>query len=216
MGKRGPKPQSPYDGARKVISTKVTSTLRGDLEKSAKDNGRTLSAEIEHRLRRSFDEDQGLIERLGGRQLYAILRLISATMNAAGRQSMYFKYCGPSKEDQWLNDPYAYDRATKATNVVLEALRPPGESKPPQRISKNLERAVDTISTRLLFAVEEAEPGLPIPSDPDDEDSKLARRIAMDLEEVTERLKARRKLKYQQAAAELSKLAQRLKQDSDQ
>jgi hypothetical protein len=37
----------------------------------------------------------------------------------------------------WLVNPYSFDQAVKAVNVLLEALRPPGEIKlPPQAFEK--------------------------------------------------------------------------------
>lgn len=54
MGKRGPKAKGPYENRTTVVSTKITPELRDALHAGAKANGRSLSHEIEVRLRETF------------------------------------------------------------------------------------------------------------------------------------------------------------------
>lgn len=138
MGKRGPKAKGGYGDKTKVFSSRLNAETRNALQEAAKKSGRSLSSEVEHRLRRSFDNDR-VVEVLGGRQMFAILRAIAAAMNASGIQILIGRDSAPDSEIDaagvvdsvnWLNDPYAFDCAVRAANVVLEALRPPGAPTP--------------------------------------------------------------------------------------
>ena len=83
MGKRGPHPKGEY--GRKIRRTAVLSTrlqpdTRARLLQAAKANGRSLSQELEHRLRRTFIEDDKSIEWYGSEQTAAVVKLIGATI----------------------------------------------------------------------------------------------------------------------------------------
>jgi hypothetical protein len=82
----GRKPKGEYEGKAAVLSTRITKELRQALTRSSKVSGRSLSQEIERRLRRSFDEDRRFDETLGGRENYAILRLIAGVLNATSHK----------------------------------------------------------------------------------------------------------------------------------
>src|SRR5688572_13310257 len=109
MGKRGPKPTGPYGDKTKVLSTRITAPTRAALERAAAKSKRSLSSEIEYRLRRSFDEDQKIEEIFFSREIYAFVRLVAEAMNMAGLAALGFR---PAKERRlpfplWLGDPYA-------------------------------------------------------------------------------------------------------------
>lgn len=118
MAERGRKPKGNYKQKTQVFSSRIRADTKAALEEAAKNSGQSLSQEIEYRLRRSFDEDKGMIERLGGRENYAVLRLIGSVMgvmfNAAGSAGC------------WLHDPYLFEQLVKTVGVVLQELRPPG------------------------------------------------------------------------------------------
>ena len=68
MGKRGPKPKGEYGGkiARTaVLSTRLQPDTRARLSKAAKASGRSLSQELEHRLRGSFIEEDKVVDFYG-------------------------------------------------------------------------------------------------------------------------------------------------------
>src|SRR5689334_20687046 len=78
---RGRKPTGNYKLKTDVMSTRIREDTKAALQAAAKARGHSLSQEIELRLRRSFDEDKGLIERFGSRRNYAILRLLGDLMD---------------------------------------------------------------------------------------------------------------------------------------
>ena len=89
------------------------------MQHAATKSGRSLSQEVEHRLRRSFDEDRDLFERFGGRQNYSLLRLVGASLATSINPN--------DSSATWLDDPYAFDQALQSVVAVLEAFRPPGD-----------------------------------------------------------------------------------------
>ena len=121
MAKRGRKPKGEYQSKSVVFSTRLRPDTKKALEKSAQKSGRSLSQEVEHRLRRSFDEDQDLFERFGGRQNYALMRMIGAATN------IVWNPLDPDKS--WLEDPYVFQQTVNAMNAILEAFRPEGDPK---------------------------------------------------------------------------------------
>jgi hypothetical protein len=147
MGKRGPKPKGEYSDKSRVLSTRIRADTRARLEAAAKATGRSLSQEIERRLRQSFDED-GTIERaFGSRRNYALMRLISSVIETL---------CNPDNyEADWVDDPYLFDQSLRAVNQVLEAIRPAGkipklsdpvlEAIKPLQVSEKVGHAFDAI-----------------------------------------------------------------------
>jgi hypothetical protein len=177
---RGRRPQGNYKGKSKVLSTRITTEIREAIEASARAKGHSLSQEIEHRLRRSFDEDQSMIERFGGRRNYSVLRLISSYMDAMHNPI--------NLEASWLDDPYIFAQLARAIMVMLDQLRPAGDPMPP--ITSALALAPDTyqgdqIAAHLLQAVKDALPGtLPTKTD----ESWPAALIRADLGEIADRI----------------------------
>ncbi len=206
MGKRGPKSSGGYGDKTRVLSTRITAQTRQGLEVSAKSNGLSLSSEIEHRLRRSFDDDR-IVDLLGGPQLYAILRTIAASMDMTGRQALFTAHGKVGGALDWLNDPYAYDQALEATMRILDALRPAGDRHAPVFLAKDIAEVVGggtkegaakqvsslaanlgrLLADSVLRDVAEAEPTQPPPGLP--RRKALARRIASDLSSIGDRLK---------------------------
>ncbi len=120
MAKRGRKPKGEYQGKSVVFSTRLRPDTKGALQQAAAKSGRSLSQEVEHRLRRSFDEDRDLFERFGGRENYALLRLIGSCLD--------MNY-NPTKPDAtWRDDCYTFDQTLATITSVLGAFRPEGDS----------------------------------------------------------------------------------------
>src|ERR1700747_2847938 len=83
MPKRKTERKSGHPGKVAVFSTRIEPNLRARLEASAVANKRSLTQEIEDRLRRSFGADdarQQLIATFGTRQNFAVCRLIANVM----------------------------------------------------------------------------------------------------------------------------------------
>lgn len=113
MGKRGPAPKGEYADKTAVLSTRITRELRLNLEKSSRKSRRSLSSEIEYRLRRSYEEDESITDRFGSREAYALLRLIGLSAELSGGSG-----------SDWLHDGNRFDQALNAITGVLEQFRP--------------------------------------------------------------------------------------------
>jgi len=192
MGKRGPKPDPEFGDQKTVLSTRISQETRDALEAAAKANGRPLSREIERRLRRSFEDDQKIIDTLGGPQLYAMLRMVAEAMNLAGTIR------GDGNHADWLNKPDAYDRALWATIRVLDALRPVGEmagASDQNGAAGWAERRRDygiSLADLVIDRVAEAPPVIASPREKLTPRQRLYRRIASDLGAAHERIKGAR------------------------
>jgi hypothetical protein len=108
------KPRGESAGKSTVFSTRITPELRRAIERAAAESGRSLSQEIEFRLRRSFDEDAKIVEIFGGQQIYALMRLIGCVLTMQDRTT------------SWLSDQVAFDLATHAIGKMLKMFRPGG------------------------------------------------------------------------------------------
>ena len=131
MGKRGPRPQGPYEGARGVVSVRLQHQTKADLKAAAaaaKPRARSLAQEIEHRLRRTLKEDDDAVLNFGGMEIYGICRLISAALFTAG-----------IRDRRVFDDPDLYGQAIGTIAAVLEAFRPQakvGDARPRRRRSR--------------------------------------------------------------------------------
>jgi len=164
MAERGRKPRGNYKQKTQVFSTRIRADTKAALEAAAKNRGHSLSQEIEMRLRRSFDEDQNLFEKLGGRENYAVLRLISSVMSATWNPA--------GNMGSWLHDPYCFNQMVRAIASVLEALRPPGDPAIPP-VEGPMGEALEALAelqgqmraAKMLMAVRDASPELPLTHD---------------------------------------------------
>jgi len=113
MGK-GPRPKGEYVGKSSVFSTRIRPDLRKSLEKAAKTSGRSLSQEVEHRLRRSFAEDEKIADTFGDRRTYRLMRLMSDAIHLLQKEN----------DGHWLDDPFRFRVALAAMRSVVEAIEP--------------------------------------------------------------------------------------------
>jgi hypothetical protein len=89
---------------------------------AAKVKGRSISQELEHRLRWTFIEDDKAVEWYGSAQTAAVVKLIGATVqSAAARVSKRGKH-------DWLNEQWLFDDVMMAVAHVLLWFRPGGDS----------------------------------------------------------------------------------------
>jgi hypothetical protein len=207
MGTRGPGPRGGYPDKTSVLSTRITGALRKELKAAAARSKRSLSSEIEHRLRRSFDQERDVRAVLGGDQTYAFLRTIADVIRVTAEQAGRLVGRAKRRETEWLHDPYVYDQATRAAIVVIQALRPPGEPTPP-RLEEEGSTPGANVLTRQIMALGEGfswGPGyalhllrairdvpasgeFPLPDRHKDDWTTLAERIAADLGPIKDRL----------------------------
>ena len=155
MGRRGPQPKGEY--GRKIARTAVLSTrlqpdTRARLVQAAKASGRSMSQELEHRLHRTFIDDDKAVEFYGSQQTAAVVKLIGATIQStAARDSMKRKH-------DWLNEQWLFDDVMTAIEYVLLLFRPEGDSgRGHITLSSGTDRADE-----LIHEIRSADPALPI------------------------------------------------------
>ena len=123
MGKRGPQPKGEYGGKigrTAVLSTRLQPDTRARLSEAAKAHGRSVSQELEHRLRRTFTEDDNIVDFYGSQSNAAILKLLGSVIQAAGTNWLV------KTADRWVpdvhRDPGEWLRDAKLFDEVLTAI----------------------------------------------------------------------------------------------
>lgn len=180
MGKRGPAPKGEYAGQTAVLSTRITPELRARLEEAVERTGKTLSREIEHRLRRSFLEEEKIADTFGSNRDYAIMRMLAAQI------APMVNLQKPGAD--WTKDPYLFDQVVKSMATSLELIRPEGVV--PEKTSgldHGGNRQGEIRAVELLRSVRLADPGIPL-SLADDE-GRLVARLKDDLGEIADRIR---------------------------
>ncbi len=134
MGRRGPQPKGEYGGKigrTAVLSTRLQPDTRKRLVAAAGTSGRSLSQELEHRIRRTFIEDDKAIEFYGSQSNAAILKLIGAVIQSTCT-SWFVKtadgWVPDLKKDpeEWLRDPKLFDQVLTAVVHALIWFKPNG------------------------------------------------------------------------------------------
>jgi hypothetical protein len=118
---KGPTPRGEYVGKSSVFSTRIRPDLRQKLEQGAKKSGRSLSQEVEHRLRRTFVQDQDISEMFGDRRTFLLMKMMAAAIQFKG---------GNRPPGEWLENREDFEIAIAAALLVLEAVRPRGAVNP--------------------------------------------------------------------------------------
>jgi hypothetical protein len=155
MGKRGPQPKGEYGGTHErtaVLSMRLRPETRRRLEAAAKAGKRGISQEAEHRLRRTFGEDDDDIKHYGSKQNAAIVNLIGAAIRSASDRD------SPKRKHDWLKEQWLFDDVMAAIWHVLLWFRPGGDSGLRQiTMSSGTARA-----DRLIDEIRSADLALPI------------------------------------------------------
>src|SRR4051794_14659045 len=149
---KGPAPRGEYVGKSSVFSTRIRPDLRQKLEQGAKKSGRSLSQEIEHRLRRSFVEDEKIAERFGDRKTFLLLELMAKAIQFKGTEG---------KPGEWLENPDDFELAIAAALAVLEAVRPKGfvdRDNPFLQVATRYQ--AENIANEIWHAIKAANPAL--------------------------------------------------------
>jgi hypothetical protein len=119
---------------------------------AATTNGRSLSQELEHRLRATFAEDDKAVDWYGSRQTAAVVKLIGATIqSASARVSKRGKH-------DWLKEQWLFDDVMAAIAHILLWFRPGGDSGMRSiTLSSGTHKADE-----LMDEIRSADPSLPI------------------------------------------------------
>lgn len=164
MGKRGPQPKGEYGrtiGRTAVLSTRLQPDTRERLSAAAKAKGRSLSQELEHRLRRSFIEDDKVVDFFGSPANAAIVKLLGAVIQSTGtswlRKDPKDGWVPDFKKDpgEWLRDPVLFDGVLTAIVHALMWFRPPGGSDDQRFL-------YSSAAEQMIKEIQSADPSLPI------------------------------------------------------
>jgi hypothetical protein len=163
MGKRGPQPKGEYGhsiGRTAVLSTRLQPDTRARLLKEAKANRRSLSQELEHRLRRTFIEDDNVVDFYGNQPNAAIVKLIGAVIQATCTDWLvktpdgWFPDLGKDP-GEWLRDPKLFDQVLTAIVHTLIWFKPSGGR-------DNQFLFYHSAAERIISEIRAADPSLPI------------------------------------------------------
>src|SRR5215208_4440886 len=119
----GRKPQGEYAGKSATFTTRIQPELRADLDKSAKRNKRSLSQEVERRLRESFEVPGKIARDFGPKHIAALAWLVSHV--GQGVELM--------TGAKWLEDRFTSEAFRSAINILLDGLAPETEIAVPER-----------------------------------------------------------------------------------
>jgi hypothetical protein len=166
VGKRGPAPKGEYGrtiGRTAVFSCRLQPDTRARLVSAAKRagaGGRSLSQELEHRLRRTFIEDDRAVDFYGSEQNEAILQLLGAVIQATGTNWLKKSEEGwvpDTKKDpgEWLRDPKLFDQVLTAVIHTLLWFRP-GKERRGQGLYYH------STAEHILDEIRGADPSIPI------------------------------------------------------
>ena len=152
---RGRKPSGAYAGQTAVFSTRMTPALRKMIEKSAKKNCRSLTQEVEDRLRKSFETEKWIKDTYGDPRTYAFLRLLTLVTSSEFQKIHEASDSGKPVLRHWLDDRFSYDLVTRAIQSILKLVRP---EKRPAEISGykslgGIKITADTIGVFVAQAV---------------------------------------------------------------
>ena len=79
--KRGRPPLPPGEKKLDAMGFRPTPEVREKLEAAAKENGRSLSREVESRLEQSFLNEEAKYETFGGKHTYGLMRLLGSAVS---------------------------------------------------------------------------------------------------------------------------------------
>jgi hypothetical protein len=145
MAKRGRPLKDEASRKSEPVSIRLTPELRSRLEaeRMSADPERTLSQEIDQRIRESFDLDKSIKKELGGAdRYYWLLRLVAQDIVFLEHQT----------GRRFMEDRFTFDQVIAAINTILDHFKPPEASSPPERLTGLLdERAITLLGKRTAL-----------------------------------------------------------------
>jgi hypothetical protein len=105
----------------------MSNELRAGLDREAKLAGRSLSQEVEHRLRGSLDFPARFLEQWGGDHHYSLGRLLARA--AQGIELVTGK--------RWLDDAFAAQALRAAISIILTRMIPDVPAETPARVKQS-------------------------------------------------------------------------------
>lgn len=108
--KRGRPPLPAEEGKRFPLSMRTTKAVRESLHAAADQSGRSIAQEVEHRLERSFQEDEARYREFGGEDRYRIMKWLALSTEMAERVT----------DKSWTKDRETFRIAVAAMQTMLE------------------------------------------------------------------------------------------------
>ena len=161
----GRKPRGEFSGKSAVFSTRITPQTRKQLDRAAADNDRSLSQEIEHRLRESFYPDQKRPARI--RALGEMVKLTAEIIEqATGAAWLADGFTAGSLRHalDFLIDHFGPVRADQATEVPARVEEMASVMPPPLGEGYRRPIGLAAIETRHVIALIEGGSGSREPS----------------------------------------------------
>ena len=163
MGKRGPVPRGEYGGKisrTAVLSTRLQPDTRARLSAAAKASGRSLSQELEHRLRSTFVQDDNAVDFYGSQSNAAVVKLLGAVIQSTCTNWLMKTADGwvpDFKKDpaEWLRNPKLFDQVLTAIVHALMWFEPRG-GRGDQFLFYH------STAERIIDEIRSADPSLPI------------------------------------------------------
>jgi hypothetical protein len=193
MGKRGPAPKDEASVSSQVLSIRVRPDTREALQAAATANKRTLSQEIQTRLRRSLATDEDIKNAFGSRRNFRLMQLIALAIEGLYRDG----------DTDWVDDPILLRQAEQIVATLFHSL--PGYSVEPTFSVDPISRALAhpsvgaTKMAAAIDAIQRADPDLPVNQGTRGE--HLARYMKAEID-VLDRVKV-----YRGTAADLRRIA---------
>ena len=135
MAKRGPRPKGEYGGMlgrTAVLSTRLQPDTRKRLSAAAKANERSLSQELEHRLRKTFIDDDNVLDFYGSQSNAAVVKLLGTVIQSTCTNWLVKTRDGwildaHKDSGEWLRDPKLFDGVLTAIVHALMWFKPSGD-----------------------------------------------------------------------------------------
>lgn len=161
---QGPLSRGEYGGKisrTAVLSTRLQPDTRGRLSRAAKASGRSLSQELEHRLRASFIDEDKVVDFYGSESTGAVVKLLGAVIQSTCTN--WFVKTGDDwtpdlRRDagEWLRDGKLFDQVLTAVVHALTWFRPTNGR------DENILSPYHSAVEDLINEIRVADPSIPI------------------------------------------------------
>jgi hypothetical protein len=133
------------------LSVRVSDSLRERLEIACRQSERTLSQEIEARLRLSFEENQKRVDAFGGPTNYWLFRIIANQIRTVERLA------NPKEQvRRWWEDPYTFKQVKILIDTFFDCFKPSGRAVTPRRFLAMGEPLGQNLANREMANIEAA------------------------------------------------------------
>jgi hypothetical protein len=139
MTKMGRPPKDESSKKTAHLSVRISTSLRNRLEQARlEEGGRSLSEEVEIRLRESFEINKSIDDLFGGKETRRILQIIAEQIEAiegATGERIYDpeKPRNPARP-RWFKDPFVYGQVRLMIDTIFQYLKPAGRRVIPKHV----------------------------------------------------------------------------------